>query len=32
MIEAAVEILAAKGFSEWSRKTPEGTIHLEKYW
>jgi ferredoxin--NADP+ reductase len=32
MIEVAVEILVAKGFSEWTRKTPEGTIHLEKYW
>lgn len=32
MIEAAVGILEAKGFSEWTRKTPEGTIHLEKYW
>lgn len=32
MIERAVEALVAKGFSEWSRKNPEGQIHLEKYW
>jgi ferredoxin--NADP+ reductase len=32
MIEAAQKILEEKGFSEWTRKTPEGQIHLEKYW
>ncbi|MEN8152213.1 MAG: ferredoxin--NADP reductase [Planctomycetota bacterium] len=32
MIEAAVEDLRSRGFSEWTRKTPEGQIHLEKYW
>ena len=32
MIEAAVEHLSGLGFTEWSRKTPEGQIHLEKYW
>jgi len=32
MIEAATKLLEEKGFSEWTRKTPEGQIHLEKYW
>jgi ferredoxin--NADP+ reductase len=32
MIEEAVEILKARGLTEWTRKTPEGQIHLEKYW
>ena len=32
MIEAAQQVLEDKGFSEWTRKTPDGQIHLEKYW
>jgi len=32
MIEAAVETLEERGFTEWSRKNPEGRIHLERYW
>lgn len=32
MIDAAVAILARRGFSEWSRKNPEGQVHMEKYW
>jgi ferredoxin--NADP+ reductase len=32
MIEAAVESMEARGFTEWSRKNPEGQIHLERYW
>lgn len=31
MIESAVEMLAAKGFKEHSKKEP-GQVHLERYW
>jgi len=32
MIEVATEFLTKRGFSEWTRKSPEGQVHLEKYW
>jgi len=32
MIEEAVEILTKRNFTEWSRQSPEGQVHLEKYW
>jgi ferredoxin/flavodoxin---NADP+ reductase len=32
MLDAAVLLLEEKGFSEWSRQSPEGQVHLEKYW
>lgn len=32
MIEEAVEILKERGLTEWSRQTPMGQVHLEKYW
>ncbi len=32
MIEACLGLLGARGFSEWSKQNPEGTLHLEKYW
>jgi hypothetical protein len=32
MIEACLALLTARGFSEWSKQNPAGTLHLEKYW
>ena len=31
MINTMVEVLGEKGFAEYSRKTKEGQIHIEKY-
>jgi len=31
MIESAVEVLAADGFKEHTKKVP-GQVHLERYW
>jgi ferredoxin--NADP+ reductase len=32
MLDQALEMLAAKGFAEWTKHEPGGQVHLEKYW
>ncbi|OHB77255.1 MAG: hypothetical protein A2Z34_09960 [Planctomycetes bacterium RBG_16_59_8] len=32
MIETVTTLLKERGFAEWSKRTPEGQIHTEKYW
>ncbi len=32
MLDQALELLAEKGFTEWTKHAPEGQVHLEKYW
>jgi len=32
MLDKALELLAEKGFTEWTKHAPEGQVHLEKYW
>ncbi len=32
MIDRMVALLASEGFTEHSRKNPDGQVHLERYW